>query len=238
LDKINQSEIGKWAMKKINKQAILVILLVLPVLFFLFLNQFGKNHYNIPIYYALDSVKVGDKWKKTYHTIPSFQLTNQEGKPFGRKEMKGKIVVADFFFTRCGNPTFCPRMAEQMKRIQDMFEENKEVLLLSHTVDPEYDTPEVLREYADKYQAKDGKWVFLTGKKRDIYELAFQGYKINALEEGEEVTPDFLHAVKFILLDNQGRVRGYYDGTDSKDVDRLMIELKILLYELKEGLNQ
>lgn len=222
-------------MQKLSKLLILGVLLILPVLIFLFLNQFGQNHYQLTIYYPLDSTQVNGKWQVKYHTIPDFQLINQEGKTFSQKNLQGKVYVADFFFTRCGNPTFCPRMSGELQRVQEKFVNKPQVQIVSFTVDPTNDTPEVLNKYAQNYQAKPDKWNFLTGAKKTIYDLAYHGFKINAVEDQEagKITPDFIHASKFILVDEEGRIRGYYDGTSREDVDRLMVEIEILLYERK-----
>jgi len=218
---------------KSKKIVWLFLILILPIFFFFFLSYFGKNRYNLTIYYPIDSTKVENRWQVRYHTLPDFTFVNQYGDKITRASMKGKVCVTDFFFTKCGNPTLCPRLSKEMARVQEMFAKNTNVLLLSHTVDPENDTPKVLQQYAKSYGAIRNKWHFLTGAKQDIYDLAYQGYKINAGQEKDAVTPEFLHATKFILLDAEGRVRGYYDGIDSKDVDRLITEINILLYEMK-----
>jgi protein SCO1 len=220
-------------MQKSSKLLILVVLLILPVLIFLFLNHFGRNHYNLLVYYPLDSTQVNGKWQVKYHTIADFELINQVGKTITQQDLKGKVYVADFFFTRCGNPTFCPRMSSELSRVQTKFINKPQVQLVSFTVDPEHDTPEVLRKYAQNYQADAEKWYFLTGSKKTIYDLAFSSFKVNALEEKDVVTPDFIHTSKLILVDEKGRIRGYYDGTSREDVDRLMLEIEILLYESK-----
>jgi protein SCO1 len=220
-------------MQKSSKLLILVVLLILPVLIFLFLNQFGRNHYKLLIYYPLDSTQVKGKWQIKYHTIADFKLTNQIGKTISRQNLQGKVYVADFFFTRCGNPTFCPRMSSELSRVQAKFANKPQVQLVSFTVDPEHDTPEVLRKYAQNYQANAKQWHFLTGSKKTIYDLAFHSFKVNALEEKDVVTPDFIHTTKLILVDEQGRIRGYYDGTSREEVDKLMVEIEILLYELR-----
>jgi protein SCO1/2 len=211
----------------------LMLILVAPLIFFSFLFMFGKNRYTLPAYYPLDSVKVDGKWKVTrYHTLPDFTLVNQYGEKFTRQSIKkDEVYVVDFFFTRCGNPTLCPQMSKELSRVQEMFSKNDKVKILSHTVDPEYDTPQVLAKYAQKYGAKRGTWHFLTGLKQDIYSLAFHAYKINALQDSETVTPEFSHATKFILIDGKGRVRGYYDALEAKEVDRMIVEANVVLYE-------
>ncbi len=217
------------------KHILLVVLLILPVCFFFFLQIFAKNHYDLPIFYPTDSTKnANGKWDKTYHKIRDFSFTNQDNKPFGQKNLLGKVYVVDFFFTKCGNPTLCPRMSTEMKRVQDAFKNEPNFNIVSITVDPENDTPKTLQEYAKKYEANTQQWHFLTAPKKDIYHLAYHDFKINAGEETtNNVTPEFMHATKFILVDTQGRIRGYYDGTSREEVDKMMVEAKILLYQLK-----
>lgn len=115
-----------------------------------------------------------------------------------------------------------------MKRIQDFYKDSPEVHFVSYTVDPEYDTPEVLKAYAESYQADPKRWYFLSGDKEQIYHLAYHGYKVSALDESEKVTPDFLHSTMFMLVDKEGRIRGYYEATNPEDVDKLILEIKIL----------
>lgn len=222
-----------------SKKLILSILLILPILVFLFLSFFGKNHYKLITFYPLDSIQVEGKWKVVnYHTIPKFSLINQNGETINQNTLKGKIYVTDFFFTSCGNPTLCPRMSSELKRVQEKIKNQEDVLIVSHTVDPVHDTPEVLKKYAQSYGAIDGKWHFLTGDKKSIYDLAYHGYKINAGEEKNTPTPEFMHAVKFILVDKEGRIRGYYDGTDREQVDKLLVEIQVLQYEYKNKSSQ
>lgn len=217
-------------MNKKLKTGILLILLVVPVLLFTFLKVFGKNHYSLPIIYAKDSVKVDGRWKVTKaDKIPQFEFIDQKGKKFdSKKDLKGKIYVTEFFFTTCGS--ICPVMSNQLQRLQDKIKD-KPVLILSHTIDPEKDTQKVLDDYAQRYEANYGQWYFLTGDKKKIYDLALKDYKVNALDVGDVITPDFAHTSKLTLVDTQGRIRGYYTGTDPKEIDRLATEIDILLQE-------
>ena len=161
----------------------------------------------------------------TAHHIGKFELVDQQGRIITEKSLHNKIYVADFFFTTC--PSICPDMSAQMKRIHEKFLEDKEVMLVSHTVMPETDTPEVLADYASLYGASPDKWLFLTGDKEKIYELARQSYfAVTSTGNGDE--HDFIHTENFILIDKEKRIRGFYDGTDEKDIDRLMSEIEIL----------
>lgn len=165
-----------------------------------------------------------------FNRIPPFSLIDQDGKTVDQSIVKGKIYVASFFFTRCG--TVCPRISSQLTRVQDIFRKNPDLVFLSHSVDPEHDRPAQLKAYATKYEAIPGKWYFLTGDKAAIYKLAMRGYYLPAVDAGvKDGTPDetFIHSEKLVLVDKQGIVRGFYDGTDKEDVDRLVLEIRVLL---------
>ncbi len=237
-------------MNRTNQYITLAVLIILPILIFLFLQGFGQNYYTLDIYHTkwleevevegepyIDTVRDASKLKgkkivdTLYHTISDFKLTDQNGESFTRKDLENKIHIADFIFTRCGNPTFCPRMSKQLQRVQKEFAAQEEVELVSYTIDPEYDTPTVLKAYAQDYNANPEKWHFLTGDKRKIYDLAFNAYKVSAMDEEKTITPDFLHSNKLVLVDKQGRIRGYYNGSDTEDVDKLIVETRVLLSE-------
>ncbi|MFL5731180.1 MAG: SCO family protein [Cytophagaceae bacterium] len=210
-----------------------ILLILIPTVFFGGLMLLGKNHYSIPVYFPLDSIAENGKYKVTsYHTIPDFTLTDQDGKAFSGKSLKGKIYVADFFFTSC--PSTCPKMTNQLKRVQEAYSANPEIKIVSFTVDPGHDTVEVLKNFAQRNDAMPGKWSFLTGAKDSIYTLAQKGYFISA---GEEKTSSeaFLHSTKLILVDKEGRIRGFYDGISQSEVDRLITEIKVLLHEYSNG---
>lgn len=212
---------------------VLVCILLVPVLIFMFLKSFGNNTYDIPIFFEngvdnpFQECPVADT---TQHYIPEFIFTNQKGEAVGSKEMKGKVTVVDFFFTSC--PSICPAMSSELERVNDMFREESNLQILSISIDPTYDTPEILQDYADKHNARAGKWDFLTGDKKEIYQLAKCGFILPTLD-GMGVPDDFAHSDKFVLIDEQGRIRGYYSGTNREDVDLLMLEAKILLYGSK-----
>lgn len=226
-----------------RKAGILLATLLVPALLYLFLRFGTQNHYVLPRYLPkLDSTK-GEPLMGTvalpdgrevtdtvYNHIPPFKLIDQNGKTVDQSIVKNKIYVADFFFTRCG--TICPRIASQLTRVQDIFRNNPSIVFLSHTVDPEHDRPAQLKAYADKYEAIPGKWYFLTGNKADIYDLAMHGYYLPTVDAGVKGgKPDetFIHSEKLVLVDREGIVRGFYDGTDKKDVDRLILEIRVLL---------
>ncbi|PZV85288.1 protein SCO1/2 [Algoriphagus aquaeductus] len=209
---------------------VLVCILLIPVLIFMFLRGFGKNEYDLPVYFqnGVDNpfleCSISDS---TQHVIPEFSFASQEGSRIGRKEMEGKITIVDFFFTSC--PSICPVMSKEMERVNDMFRDEPKVQIFSISIDPEFDTPEILKQYADDHQAIPGKWHFLSGPKEETYRLARCGFVLPALD-GNGVPDDFVHSDKFILVDEMGRIRGYYSGTNREDVDLLMLETKVLLY--------
>lgn len=226
--------------KKIFKAGILAVLLGVPALVFIFLHFYGKNHFDLPFLMPeIDDtgnviVVNGDT---TFHQIPEFELTDQNGNVFSSEKMKGKITVADFFFTRCG--TICPKISSELTRVQGVFKDNNDVLLISTSIDPKYDSSNVLNAYAQKYEAIAGKWFFLTGEKRKIYDLAIKGFKLpvaDASEYDEKITDidqTFIHSEKLLLIDKKGFIRGIYDGTNKEDVDRLIVEISVLTESYK-----
>ncbi|MFN3135349.1 MAG: SCO family protein [Candidatus Kryptonium sp.] len=163
-----------------------------------------------------------------YGEIPEFSLIEHHGQEINLEKLKGSIFVADFFFTSCAG--ICPRMTEQMTRVQEAFKNEQRVKLVSFTVDPERDSVWVLSMYAKGWGAIDGKWFFVTGEKKKIYELARRGFKL-PVEEGDSGPGDFIHSDKFVLVDGKGRIRGYYSGTDPEDVDKLIKDVKLVLKE-------
>lgn len=226
-----------------RKAGILLATLLVPALLYLFLRFGTQNHYTLPRYLPkIDSARSEPLMGKVtlpdgrqiidtvYNRIPPFRLIDQDGKAVDESVVKGKIYVASFFFTRCG--TICPKISSQLTRVQDIFRTRNELVFLSHSVDPEHDRPEQLKEYAKRYEAIPGKWYFLTGSKADIYDLALHGYYLPVVDAGvKEGKPDetFIHSEKLVLVDKDGIVRGFYDGTDKKDVDRLILEIRVLL---------
>lgn len=205
----------------------MVSILAIPALVFLFLKLFGKNHFEIPVYYAKDSVKVESGYKVTKaHNIPDFSFTNQNNRLFSSKELRGKTYVADFFFTKC--PSICPKMTSELTRVQEAFEKKPEVKIVSFTVDPASDSAAALKRYAMEFRADTSKWNFLTGEKKELYTLAQKGFFVSALEDKN--LPEFIHSDKLILVDKNGWIRGYYNGTDRNEVDRLIREIQVLLY--------
>ena len=160
-----------------------------------------------------------------YHTIADFSFTNQNGKTITQKDYEGKIYVADFFFTTC--QTICPRMTSNMVEIQKAFFNDPKVLLLSHSVLPDTDTVSVLKKYAEEKGVVDAKWNLVTGDKKEIYGIARKSYLAVKTGSPEELY-DMVHTENFILVDTKRRVRGFYDGTKTEDINRLIEDIKWL----------
>ncbi len=162
---------------------------------------------------------------KKYHQIADFKLLNQNGQTITEEDYKDKIYIADFFFTTC--PSICPIMTEHMVEIQKAIIDDPKVLLLSHSVTPEIDSVPVLKQYALKKGVVDSKWNLVTGDKKQIYELARKSYLV-AKDDGDGGPFDMIHTENFVLVDSKKRIRGFYDGTDPKDIEKLLEDLKIL----------
>jgi protein SCO1/2 len=176
----------------------------------------------------IDGKKVADT---VYHTIANFQFINQDSALVTNETFEGKIYVADFFFTSCR--TICPIMKTQMLRVYTAIQDMPDVLILSHTIDPEYDTVGLLHDFANRLGVKSDKWHFVTGNKDSIYTIAQTSYFATALEDKTE--PDgFIHSGAFLLIDKQGRIRGKYDGTVEEDVNRLIIDIARLRKEYEK----
>lgn len=164
-----------------------------------------------------------------YHTIGEFSFVDQDSSVITNSTFKNKIYVADFFFTSCR--TICPIMKTQMMRVYDSIQNDNEVLLLSHTIDPEYDTVGLLRDFAERLGVKSSKWHFVTGKpKEEVYKLAQLSYFSTAMED-KTTTDGFIHSGAFLLIDKHGRIRGKYDGTKEEDVNRLLADIRRLKKE-------
>ncbi|MBK6952555.1 MAG: SCO family protein [Crocinitomicaceae bacterium] len=173
---------------------------------------------------------------KEGHTIGDFSFTNQLGEEITQEDTKGKIYVADFFFTTCGG--ICPKMTKQLQRVQAEFAGDENFKILSHTVFPSYDTVEVMKAYADRFEADHKQWWFLTGSKKDLYLMARRSYLVvpdendDSFEHGSE--SDFIHTENFVLIDPDRRIRGMYDGTDPDQVSKLIKDVYDLKREYKQ----
>lgn len=162
------------------------------------------------------------------HTIADFKLVNQLGDTVTQADFAGKVYVADFFFATC--PTICPIMSSNIAGLQEHFKDEPGVMFLSHSVTPQIDSVPLLAAYGEDYGANPAVWMLTTGDKKHIYELARKSY-FAVLDEGDGGVQDFIHTENFILVDPKRRIRGFYDGTSERDMERLKEEIEILLKE-------
>ena len=163
----------------------------------------------------------------SYGAVPAFQLTNQDNQPFGSANLSGKIWIADFIYTTCPGP--CPMISSRMSEMQKPLEKT-DVHFVSFSVDPEKDTPAMLRGYATRLHAQPSRWDFLTGPKSAIYDLSMRGFKLAAAErDGDNGEP--VHSTRLVLVDRRGQIRGYYDATEADAVTKLLADTNHLLKE-------
>ena len=183
----------------------------------------------LPIYspsmVSKELVEENIQFIKKYHKIKDFSMKNQNGETITQEFYNDKIYVADFFFTTC--PTICPIMTENMGYVQEKIKNDSDVLLLSFSVTPEIDSVEQLKKYALEKNVIDSKWNLVTGNKKDIYNLARTSYLV-AKTNGDGGKYDMIHTENFVLVDKEKRIRGFYDGTNSKEMNQLLNDIKIL----------
>lgn len=163
-----------------------------------------------------------------YATIPPFSFVDQNRETISEKNLQGKTYVADFFFTSC--PSICPTMQRNMLSVFKAYQGKPNFKLVSFTIDPRHDTIPVLKEYAEKLGAKANQWYFLLGKKEEVYQLAEKNYLVSVAED-KRAKGGYVHQGWLVLVDKKGRVRGAYDGTDKKQVDQLIVDVKLLMDE-------
>lgn len=174
-------------------------------------------------FFLLISCSIKTESLPVYGSIPQFQLTAQTGEPFDSKELKGKIWVADFIYTTCPGP--CPRMTSQMHQVQQAVFKMRDVKLVSFTVDPARDTPPVLAEYAKLHHASPEHWYFLTGPQPTLQMLDKDAFKLG------DVDGKLMHSTRFVLVDRQAQIRGYYDTSESDAIDRVVRDVHVLARE-------
>lgn len=223
-------------MKKINilkKISILVLVLVVPGFLYYLLTSQGKNRYKPLAYFGPRQVaKTTHKVKgkvipdTTYHSLPDFKLTDQNGEEVTLASLDNQVFVASFFYTRC--PSVCKAMNDYIKILTSNYAKNKAIRFVSITVDPEHDDLKTLRNYADSYKANASKWLFLTGDTSIVYNLARKGFLVNALQTAKD---QFIYSDQIILVDQHKHIRGYYTGASGLDMTRLNDEIKVLILE-------
>lgn len=218
-----------------NPKAIVSLLMVIliPLAGYYIVKFYSKDAVHMPGHYFYDSVQVVEKGGKNitdtvWHTVRNIQFTNQLGKKVSLNDLKGKIIVINFFFTHC--PTICPGLTKNMKKLQNSFIKNPEIVqFLSISVDPENDSVPALRKYADRFNVNHDTWWMVTGDKKDIYDFALNEIKASIADT--DIDTAFIHTEKFFLLDSNRVLRGWYEGFDTvkqsllaRDIPTLMLE--------------
>ena len=220
-------------MKKTTIIALLVVA-VLPVISYLLVEDLSKDAVQMPRRYFYDTVLVKkekgrDVNDTVWHKVRPFKLTNQFGKEVGLDNLNGKIVVADFFFTSC--PSICPKLTRNMKRLQDAFKKTDTIVrFVSFTIDPERDSVQKIKAYGDRFGIDHDTWWMLTGDRKEIYDIALNEFKASIAAEGN-IDTGFIHTENFFLLDRDKVVRGWYNGLDSVNLDRLIKDVVLLNME-------
>ena len=219
-----------------NKKAVLALLLafVMPLAGYFIVDYYSKGAVHMPHrYFTPDSVVVSEKNGKNvtdtfWHKVKNIEFTNQLGKKVSLDDLKGKILVIDFFFTRC--PSICPGLAHSMKRLQDSFLKNDSIVqFISISIDPEHDSVPQLRKFADRINANHDSWWFVTGNKKEIYDFALNELKAGLADT--EVDTAFLHTENFFLLDSNRIVRGWFNGFDTLKQAELVSDIPLLMLE-------
>lgn len=196
--------------------------ILVPLLVFFVFNYVNGRFSELP-YYGEDYQSVP---KSVSIRVEPFAFVNQEGDSLNGDFVKGKVWVACYFFTTC--PTICPTMISGMGDIQKEFTTEDQLRLVSFTVDPENDKPEVLKQYANNRDINTKQWSFLTGDKRGLYRYARKELTLMATD-GDGGPQDFIHSDRLVLLDKENHIRGYYDGTEPREIKQLMVDIKKLL---------
>jgi protein SCO1/2 len=188
----------------------------------------STNESNEPTYVAFPYIGMHDMGPTDtiYHTVPAFEFMNQDSVLVTNEDVKGKVHVANFFFTSC--PAICPAMIAQMQRLQEMTSDIEELVILSHTIDPERDSIPKLVKYIEDREIDTKNWHFLRGERQYTHDLGKDGYMVNAMVD-EEAEGGFLHSEHFVLIDREGHIRGLYIGTETDQVDQLAEDIKILI---------
>lgn len=211
-----------------------MLAILLPLTGYILVKIYSKDAVQMPRkYFAPDSVIVTEKNGKTttdtiWHKVKNISFTNQLGKKVSLFDLKGKVVVIDFFFARC--PSICPRLARSMKRLQDSFVKNDSIVqFISISIDPEHDSVPELRKFADRYNVNHDTWWFVTGNKKEIYDFALNELKASVADS--EIDTAFIHTENFFLLDSSKTVRGWYNGFDTAKQEKLVRDIPLLMLE-------
>lgn len=204
-----------------------LILFGLGIVAFVF--SCAPNNKRLPYYFPIVEAETQSNLPGDYQTVPDFRFINQSGDSIRKEDFAGKVIVADFVFTSC--PGICPTLTSHMTQIQEAYLKDENVQILSFSVDPTYDTPEVLTRYVDKFDIDTDQWMLLTGDKEKMYDLIQNGFRLSAYEDS--LAPGgIFHDQRFVLLDGGFHFRGYYFGTDQEDLDKLIKDIGHLKSEM------
>lgn len=218
-----------------NKKAMLALMIaiLLPLTGYLLVSYYSNRDVRMPPRYFYDSVKVTEKnGRSTYdtmwHKVSNLHFTNQLGQQVSFDDLKGKVIVLDFFFTHC--PTICPQLAKAMKRLQSSFPHNDSIVqFVSITVDPKHDSLQQLRNWAEKFDVNPDSWWLLTGNRDSIYQFALEEIKASVADVNIDTA--FVHTENFFLLDKERIVRGWYNGLDTVAQKKLVRDIPLLMLE-------
>ncbi len=218
-----------------NSKGLITLLLVLliPLTGYFIVKFYSKDAVHMPRHYFYDDVKQIQRRGKTvndtiWHPVKNISFTNQMGKTVNLDDAKGKVLVINFFFTRC--PSICPGLTRNMKKLQDSFEKNPEIVqFISISVDPEYDSVKQLRKFANRFDVNHDTWWFVSGNKKEIYDFAIQEIKANIADVNVDTA--FVHTENFFLLDSNRVVRGWYNGFDTAKLAQLAGDIPTLMLE-------
>ena len=226
-----------------SKKAFIAVCIVvlLPLVSYMIIAFYSKEAVSIPNRYYADTIYSGVSGGKetndtVWHKVKNVTLTNQMGKEVSLDDVRGKVIVADFFFTSC--PTLCPKLTRNMKKLQDALKKRNKaglqdtslIQFMSFSVDPVRDSVPRLSRYAQQYGVNPDSWWLLTGEKRDIYNFALQELKLG-VPDSLAADTNFIHTAKFVLLDKERVVRGYYNGDDSTELSRLAADMIYITLE-------
>ena len=218
-----------------NKKALLALILaaLVPAISYLMVKYYGEHAVQMPPRYFYDSVAIIDNSGRTttdtiWHQVRNLSFVNQLGEKKSLNDLKGKIIVVDFFFTRC--PTICPELARSMKKLQASFKKNDSIVqFLSISVDPEHDSIAQLKKFSDKFNVDPGSWWLIKGEKKDVYDFALNELKASVADV--DIDTAFIHTPNFFLLDKERIVRGWYNGSDSVLQAKLVRDIPLLMLE-------
>ncbi len=222
-------------LKTVKRSVILVLILIVPGFLYYLLQAKGKNRYKpLPIYGPKQVAKTFHKvrgkviFDTIYHQIPDFKLYDQDNKLITQKNFEGKVVLVNFFFTNC--PVLCKEINQNIAKLAENYQKNGMLRFASITVDPAKDNTSVLKKYAASLKADEDQWKFLTGDTTTIYSLSKNGFLVTAVN-GNNHPEDFVYSEKLILIDQDRRIRGYYNGTSVNEMTKLNDEIKVLIAE-------